>query len=67
MKWIWKDNDIISIKLDLKQRNIEYFVNDKSLGVVFENVPIGEDIKYRLAMGLGSEGQHVVLKSVQYL
>ena len=38
----WWANDIVSIKLGMKQRNIEYFVNNKSIAISFENIPIGK-------------------------
>ena len=48
----WKNNDIVSIKLNLRRRNIEYSVNGESIGTAFANIPIGEDIKYRFAATL---------------
>ena len=63
----WNDNDIIGIKLNLKEKNIEYFINDESVGIVFENIAIGKEIKYRLVMTMECDGHSATIKSHQYL
>ena len=63
----WKENDIIGIKLDLEQRNVEYFVNDKSVGLAFKNIPIGENIKYRLMITMNTDGQRIDIESFESL
>ena len=40
--------DTISIKLNLKKREIKFGKNNKDQGVAFDNIDIGEGIKYRL-------------------
>ena len=57
---------IVSMKLNMKERDIEYFVNNKSIGIPFDNLPIGDDIKYRLAISLEMEIQ-VTLMNFEYL
>ena len=52
----WKDGDIVGIKLDLKKKDIEYFVNDKSVGVLYEDIPVGQDIKYRCIVYINHDG-----------
>ena len=49
----FKENDIICLKLDLKERQITFSKNDKSFGIAFDNIDIGEDIEYRLAVTIG--------------
>ena len=63
----WEENDMVGIKLDLKQRNVEYFVNDKSVGIIFKNVPIGENIKYRLAITMNQDGEKIQIDSFESL
>ena len=49
----WKQEDIITLQLHLKTRHIEYFKNDKSIGIPFKYMmPIGDSMKYRLAIEL---------------
>ena len=62
----FKDNDIICIKLDLKRREIKYYKNGKSFGIAFDNIDIGEDIDYRLAVTIGHKyGEISILKFVE--
>ena len=63
----WYDGDIVSIKLDLKAKAIEYFVNNKSVGITFENIPYGDDIKYRLAINPVMTGVMFKLMNFEYL
>ena len=62
--WYWKGNDVLSIKLNMKDRNVEYFVNDESIGIFFRDIPIGDDIKYRLAICL--DGVNVTVKLIDF-
>ena len=64
---IWKPGHVVGIKLDLKERNIEYFINDESKGITHQNIPIGEDIKYRLAVTMTCDGHQVTIQSHQHL
>ena len=63
----WNHNDVISIKLNLKKRNIEYFINNKSVGIIYKNIPIGDDIKYRLCILMSGEPQKIRLDSFEYI
>ena len=63
----WNDGDIVGIKLDLKQRNIEYFVNDENIAITHKNLPIGKDIKYRLGIIMNHDGNCATIESHQYL
>ena len=63
----WNDGDVSGIKLDLQQRYIEYFVNDKSFGIVFQDIPTGEDIKYRLITSMVKNGNCAIIQSHQLL
>ena len=63
----WGDGDIVGIKLDLKERNIEYFVNYKSVGITHTDIPIGEDIYYRLAITMTHDGNSVIFVDHQFL
>ena len=45
---VWNKNDMVGMKLDLKERNVECFVNDENDGIILENISIrenGEKIK----------------------
>ena len=63
----WKSGDIIGIKLDLKQRNVEYFINDQSAGITHQNIPIAKNIQYRLTVTMECDGHAATIKSFQYL
>ena len=63
----WEHGDVVDIKLDLRQRNIEYFINDKSIGVMYENIPVGEDINYRFVTYMGHDGGCVTIENFQCL
>ena len=66
-KILFRKDDVVGIKLDLLQRNIEYFINDKSVGIVFKDIPIDESIKYRLFITIFMTGHGVTLESHKYL
>ena len=65
--WKWRTDDIVDIKLDLKARNIEYFVNGESKGIVFKNIPIGENIKYGFMIYMGNNGQSATIMTLQFI
>ena len=62
----WNDGDIIGIKLNLKKLNIEYFVNGKSVGILKEDIEVGEDIKYRLTVSMVHNHQAISIESFEY-
>lgn len=66
-KLLWITGDVISIRLDLQKRNIEYFINNESIGIIYRNIPIGEEIKYRLAISMVCNGTSATIESHQYL
>eukprot|EP01084_Bolivina_argentea_P193993 332803_1 len=43
---------IIGIKLDLKNKTISFYHNDKNIGIAFENIECGYNINYRLAVSI---------------
>ena len=53
------DDDIISIRVDLKKREIEFAINGIGQGIAFENVEKSKDTKYRLFVCLDFEGDCV--------
>ena len=56
-----KVNDIVSIVLDLKQREIRFLVNHQDQGVAYQgdDIKIGDDIEYRLAVIPCSRGDSI--------
>ena len=62
----WNDGDVVDIKLDLKKRNIEYFVNDESVGVMFKDIPVGDDMQYRLVIYMGHTYNNGTCVSIEY-
>ena len=66
-KPIWTDGDIVGIKLNLKQRNIEYYINNENIGIIYKNIPIGKDIKYRLITTMTHNGHCASIQSHEYL
>ena len=63
----WESDDIVGIQLNLKKRNIEVSVNDMHIGIIFKNIPIGDDIKYRLAICMNNDGQSATIINHRYL
>ena len=66
-KFCWRRNNLIGIKLDLEKRNVEYFIDDQSIGIPFVNIPIGSDIKYMLIITMRCSVQNVILIDFEYL
>ena len=46
------NNDIIKMVLDLKEKEIRYWVNDKNLGAAYTDIDVGEDIKYKMVIDM---------------
>lgn len=42
----WDYGDIVGVCIDLEQRTIEYFLNGQTLGIAFNNIPIGPNVAY---------------------
>lgn len=63
----WEHGDLIGIKLDLKQRTMEYFCNGKTQGIIHENISISDAISYRLAVYLDWDGLTVTIENFQWL
>ena len=59
--------DIVSIKLNLQDRYVEFFINDKSFGKAFENIDVAQDIDYRLAISMYGKDHGVSIEKFQYL
>ncbi len=43
---LWDSGDIIGCGIDLDKKQMEFFLNGKSLGIAFNNIPVGENIAY---------------------
>ena len=63
----WGHGDVVDIKLDLKERNIEYLINNQSFGVLYKDIPVGVDIKYRLVIYIGSNGSCATIEDFESL
>ena len=59
----WGQGDEIIVELNIKDRNIAFYKNDKLLGVAFHNIDVGDDINYYLTVELYSDHHAVSLKS----
>ena len=58
--------DVISVHLDLKKRNVKFFVNGKLQKNEIHPIEIGDDVKYRLMVGMQQELDSVeILRYVQ--
>ena len=55
---------VANMKMDLAESNIEYFVNDKSIGIIFKYIPVSIDIKYGLVIDMGHDGETQQLKTL---
>lgn len=42
----WDIGDVIGCCLDLDNKIAEYYINGKSLGIAFSDIPTGENIAY---------------------
>ena len=51
----FKNGDVISMKLDLKRRQLSYYKNHKCIGIAFDHIDIGEDINYRLSITVATK------------
>ena len=61
-----KVNDIICMKLDLKHRQIRFSRNNKSYGIAFDNIDIGKNIEYKVAVSIGHKrGGLTIVKYVE--
>ena len=47
-----KSNDIVCMEVNLIDKTIKIYLNDKDKGIAFKNVETGDDIKYRLSVTL---------------
>ena len=56
-----KQGQVITIILDLDQRQIEFMNGDQHLGVAFNDVMTGNDIEYRVAVSVVDKGDSVLL------
>lgn len=45
-------DDMVSIILDLNQRQISFAINDEDQGVAYKDIQVGEDIHYRMFVSL---------------
>ena len=63
----WKSEDIVDIRLDLNQRSVEYFINDKPTAMGFSNIPTGADIEYRLILNMRHNGQMAIILGQKFL
>ena len=57
----YKSGDIITIILNLKEREISFGVNNKSNGNTLYNVKVEENLSYRLAVRLGQNSKITIL------
>ena len=42
--------DIVKMELNLSKRTIEFYVNDECQGIAFDDIKVGDDIKYKLVI-----------------
>lgn len=52
---LWNVGDVIGCGIDLEEKKIEYFLNGKSLGIAYGEVPVGENIAYFPGISLTSD------------
>eukprot|EP01084_Bolivina_argentea_P192111 329864_1 len=64
---LWSNGDVIGIKLDLKERQVEFYRNRKSQGIAFKNIDVGTNIMYKLAILLQNNGQSATIDSFEYI
>lgn len=64
----YHEHDIVTIKLNLKKRCVDFLINKNSSekGIAFENIYVGEDISYRLAISMYGNGDGVTIEKFQY-
>ena len=54
-------NDVVHVELDLLNKEVTFYKNEVSQGVAFNNIAIGESIKYRLAIQMSDENTSLTL------
>lgn len=52
---LWNIGDVLGCALDLDNKRIEYFLNGKSLGFAFNDIPAGENIAYFPGISLSAD------------
>lgn len=56
-----KENDIISVELDIGDSTVRFYVNDKDQGIAYKDIKKGEDIQYRFIFGALCDGTELKL------
>jgi SPRY domain len=52
---LWNIGDVVGCGLNLDEGKIEWFLNGKSLGIAYTEVPVGENIAYFPGVSLSSD------------
>ena len=63
----WEQGEIVGMELNLVKKNISFYVNNKYQGVAYENIDIGENIQYRLAVCMYGKDNQIELKDFEIL
>ena len=66
-KQAYRTGEIVGIKLNLKERFVEFFINNKSFGKAFTDIDVGENINYRLAISMYGINHGVTIQNFEYL
>ena len=61
------ENDIITMILDCNLKQLSFHKNDDDLGVAYDNIECGEDIKYKMAMYIYYKNVEVELLEFKFL
>ena len=59
--------EVVGITLNLKDKYIEFFLDNESCGKAFEHIEIGPHISYRLAISMYGSDHSVSIKDFKYL
>eukprot|EP01084_Bolivina_argentea_P243075 407567_1 len=63
----WSNGDIIGIKLDLIEKEIEFCRNGKSQGIAFKNIKVDTNIVYKLAICMYWRKDSVSIQGFEYI
>eukprot|EP01083_Nonionella_stella_P044544 119905_1 len=56
-----KTNDIVQMELNMKQKVLTFYVNDKSQGIAFQHIPKNDAIRYQMAVSLQQDQNAIAL------
>ena len=64
---VFKENDEIRMELDVKNRTLQYYINEEKYGIWFKDIKFDKDTEYRMAVGFDEDMFSVSLTDFQVI